>query len=112
MRRGEVWWADFGEPFGSEPGYRRPALVVQADAVNKSNIATVLLVPLARTLAWAGAPGNVLCRPKDTGLKHASVANVSQLTVADRRRLVERAGTLSAALMHQVEEGMKLVLGI
>lgn len=112
MRRGEVWWADFGEPFGSEPGYRRPTVVVQSDAVNKSNIGTVLLVPLTRTLAWAGAPGNVPCRPKDTGLKHASVANVSQLTVADRRRLVERAGSLSAALMRQVEDGMKLVLGM
>lgn len=112
MRRGEVWWADFGEPFGSEPGYRRPAVVVQADAINKSNISTVLLVPLTKTLGWAGAPGNVLCRPKDTGLRHASVANVSQLTVADRRRLVERAGVLSAPLMRQIEDGLKLVLGM
>lgn len=112
MRRGEVWWADFGEPFGSEPGYRRPAVVVQSDAVNKSNIGTVLLVPLTRTLAWASAPGNVLCRPKDTGLKRASVANVSQLTVSDRRRLGERAGSLSASLMRQIEDGMKLVLGM
>jgi len=112
VRRGEVWWADFGEPFGSEPGDRRPVVVVQSDAMNKSKIGTVLLVPLTRTLAWAAAPGNVLCRPKDTGLKHASVANLSQLTVADRRRLVERAGVLSAALMQQVEDGMKLVLGM
>ena len=112
MRRGEVWWTDFGQPFGSEPGYRRPAVVVQADAINKSSIRTVLLVPLTKTMEWAGAPGNVLCRAKDTGLKHASVANVSQLTVADRRRLVERAGALSGALMRQVEDGLKLVLGM
>jgi mRNA interferase MazF len=112
VRRGEVWWVDFGLPFGSEPGYRRPALLVQADALNKSGIGTVLLVPLTRTLEWAGAPGNVLCRAKDTGLKHASVANVSQLTVADRRRLLEKAGTLPGQLLHRIEDGMKLVLGI
>jgi mRNA interferase MazF len=112
VRRGEVWWVDFGLPFGSEPGYRRPALLVQADALNKSSIGTVLLVPLTRTLEWAGAPGNVLCRAKDTGLKHASVANVSQLTVADRRRLLEKAGTLPGQLLHRIEDGMKLVLGI
>lgn len=112
MRRGEVWWTDFGQPFGSEPGFRRPAVVVQADAINKSDIGTVLLVPLTRTLAWAAAPGNMLCRAKDTGLKHASVANLSQLTVADRRRLVEKAGIVSGPLMRQIEDGMKIVLGI
>jgi mRNA interferase MazF len=112
MRRGDVWWVDFGEPFGSEPGYRRPALVVQIDALNRSTIGTVLLVPLTRTLAWAGAPGNVLCRAKATGLKHASVANVSQLTVADRRRLVEKAGSVPGALLQQIEDGLRLILGL
>jgi len=112
LRRGEVWWVDFGLPLGSEPGYRRPALVVQADALNMSSLRTVLLVPLTRTLEWASAPGNVLCRPKQTGLKHACVANVSQLTVADRRRLLDKAGTLPGQLMRRIEDGMKLVLGM
>jgi len=112
MRRGELWWVDFGQPFGSEPAYRRPALVIQSDPFNKSNIGTVLLVPLTKTLEWASAPGNVLCRPRDTGLKKASVANVSQLTVADRRRLVEKIGTIPANLMQKIEDGIKLVLGL
>jgi mRNA interferase MazF len=112
MRRGEVWWVDFGSPFGSEPGYRRPAIVVQADSFNKSRIQTILVVPLTRTLEWAAAPGNVLCRAKDTGLKHRSVANVSQLTVADRRRLKEKAGRLPGAVSARLDEGVKLVLGL
>ncbi len=112
MRRGEVWWVDFGIPFGSEPGYRRPAVIVQADSLNKSRIGTVLLVPLTRTLDWAAAPGNVLCRAKDTGLRHRSVANVSQLTVTDRRRLQEKAGRLPGAVVAKLEEGLKLVLGM
>jgi mRNA interferase MazF len=112
MLRGEVWWVDFGQPFGSEPGYRRPAIVVQADPFNKSNLNTVLVVPLTRTLEWAGAPGNVLCRPRDTGLKYPSVANVSQLTVADRRRLLEKVGSVPGALMKQLENGIKLALGL
>lgn len=112
MRRGEVWWTDFGRPFGSEPGYRRPALVVQADSFNKSKLATVLVVPLSRNLELAAAPGNVLCRPRDTGLPKPSVANVSQLTVADRRRLVEKAGSLPGVLLEEVENGLRLVLGL
>jgi mRNA interferase MazF len=109
-RRGEIWWTDFGQPFGSEPAYRRPALVVQAEAFNRSAISTVLLVPLTRTLGLASAPGNVLCRPRDTGLPKPSVANVSQVTVADRRRLIEKVGALPARLLKQVEDGLQLVL--
>jgi mRNA interferase MazF len=112
VRRGEVWWVDFGQPFGSEPGYRRPAVVVQADAFNKSQLGTVLLVPLTRTLEWAKAPGNVLLRPRQTGLRHSSVANVSQLTVADRRRLLERAGSLPNVVLNQLDEGLRQVLGL
>jgi mRNA interferase MazF len=112
LLRGEIWWVDFGTPFGSEPGYRRPAIVVQTDAVNGSAIRTVLIVPLTRTLDWTGAPGNVLCRSKATGLKHPSVANVSQMGVVDRRRLVEKVGEIPTALLRQVDEGMKLILGL
>ena len=112
MHRGEVWWVDFGLPFGSEPGYRRPAVVVQADAFNKSRLGTVLLVPLTRTLEWTKAPGNLLLRPKQTGLKHPSVANVSQVTVSDRRRLVERVGALPGVALSQLDEGLRQVLGL
>ena len=85
MRRGDVFWVDFGQPFGSEPGYRRPALVVQADTFNESGLGTVILVPLTKNREWEAAPGNVLLRPKETSLTLPSVANVSQMTVADRR---------------------------
>jgi mRNA interferase MazF len=112
VHRGEVWWVDFGLPFGSESGYRRPAVIVQADAFNKSRLNTVLLVPLTRTLEWAKAPGNLLLRPKQTGLKHPSVANVSQVTVSARRRLIERVGTLPSLALRQLDEGLRQVLGL
>jgi mRNA interferase MazF len=110
VRRGEVWWVDFGQPFGSEPGYRRPAVIVQADSFNRSQLGTVLLVPLTRTLEWAKAPGNVLLRPKQTGLEHPSVANVSQVTVSDRRRLLERVGALPGLVLARLDEGLRQVL--
>lgn len=111
MNRGEVWWADFGQPFGSEPGYRRPVIIMQADPFNHSRIETVLVVPMTSRAQLAAAPGNVLCRPKDTGLRKASVANVSQISVVDRRRLVEKVGAVSTRIMSQLEEGVRLVLG-
>jgi mRNA interferase MazF len=112
MNRGEVWWADFGEPFGSEPGYRRPVVIVQSDLFNRSRIATVLVIPMTSREELSEAPGNVVCRPKETGLARLSVANVSQLTVVDRRRLVEKAGALPSRLILQVEAGLRLVLAL
>ncbi len=77
IEQAEVWWADLEEP-GSEPGYRRrPAVVAQCNAINRSKIATVVCVPLTSNLKWADAPGNVLLRGDDTGLPQDSVANVS-----------------------------------
>jgi mRNA interferase MazF len=112
VNRGEVWWVDFGQPFGSEPGYRRPVLILQADSFNRSRIQTVVVVPLSTNTALALAPGNVLCRPRETGLKKASVANVSQLTVIDRSRLADKAGELSGRLLTQVEDGVRLLLAL
>lgn len=110
--RGDVWWVDFGAPHGSEPAYRRPAIVVQADAFNRSTIQTVIVVPMTASVGLAAAPGNVLCRRRDTSLPKASVANVSQLAVIDRSRLVSRVGSLPARLMAELDAGIRRVLGL
>lgn len=112
MRRGEIWWADLGRPTGSEPGYRRPVLVIQSDLFNQSSISTVIIIPMTRNLALAGAPGNVSCNKRQTGLPSRSVANVSQLTVVNRARLLEKVGAVPGTLLRQIEEGLQLVLGM
>ena len=112
MRRGEIWWADFGVPVGSEPGYRRPVLVVQADSFNQSKIATVIVIPLTKNLQLAAAPGNVVCSARQTGLCARSVVNVSQLAAVNRNRLTEQVGAVPGALLHRIEDGVRLVLGL
>lgn len=42
MTRGEIWWIDFGIPFGSEVGFRRPVVVLQNDILNESNLKLLL----------------------------------------------------------------------
>jgi mRNA interferase MazF len=112
VRRGEIWWAYLGNPFGSEPGLRRPVLILQADEFNRSAIQTVVVASLTSNLDRARAPGNVACRPRDTGLAKASVINVSQIATVDKRRLSERAGALRAGTLQRVEDGVRLVLGL
>jgi len=112
IERGDLWWADLGEPRGSAPALRRPVLVIQSDGFNKSRIPTVVVAALTSNLKLADAPGNVLCRPRGTGLPQPSVVNVSQLATLDRRFLLERMGRLSRTTMEEVEEGLLLVLGL
>lgn len=111
VAQGETWWADLGEPAGSGPGYRRPVVVVQGDALNRSRIATVVCVPLTSNLMWANAPGNVLLPARVTGLPKDSVANVSQIVSLDRQILVERVGRLSPKKLSLVLVGIDVVLG-
>ena len=85
ISRGEIWWADLSDPIGSEPGFRRPIVIVQGDALNRSRINTVICVPLTSNLLWAEAPGNVVLKAKTTGLPKDSVANVSQIVTIDKK---------------------------
>ena len=109
-RQGEVWRLDLGMPFGSEPGYQRPFVVVQNNLFNRSRIQTVVMCAVTTNLRLAEAPGNVLLAGGEANLPQASVVNVSQLVTVDRRRLTERIGMLSNEKLQAVLAGLDLLL--
>lgn len=111
VSRGDVVWASLSDPVGSEPGFRRPVVVVQGDAFNASRLGTVVVVPLTSNLRWAAAPGNVPFTADRTGLPKDSVANVSQIVAVDRSILSDRAGHLGEDDIALVLSGIDLVLG-
>lgn len=111
ISQGEVWWADLPEPSGSGPGLRRPVVVVQGDALNRSRIATVVCVPLTSNLTWAAAPGNVSLPTRLTGLPKESIANVSQIIALDKSALTERTGKLPRAKVELLLTGIDVMLG-
>jgi mRNA interferase MazF len=110
LRRGEVWWADLPEPRRSEPGFRRPVLVIQADSFNISRIQTAVVAIFTSNLQLASAPGNVLIPARASGLPKDSVVNVSQVLTLDRAFLTERAGALPLRLQAAVDAGLRLAL--
>ena len=112
MMNGEIWWVDFGMPFGSEPGYRRPSIIVQSDAFNQTAMHTTIVIPLTTNLRLADFPGNMYLSAKETGLSKDSVAVTPQITVIDRARLVERVSVLSEYIMRDCADNIKLVLNI
>lgn len=111
ISQGEVSWADLPLATGSGPGFRRPVVVVQGDALNRSRLATVVRVPLTSNLRWADAPGNVLLTARTTSLPKDSVANVSQVVSLDKTLLAERASKLSRAKVDLVLARLDVVLG-
>ena len=111
ISQGEIWWADLPEPSASEPGFRRPVLVAQCDAFNRSRIRTIVCVPLTSNVGWADAPGNVLLDESVTGLPKASVANVSQIVTLDRDWLTDKVGELPEEKLQLVLFGIDILLG-
>ena len=110
MKRGEVWWASLPEPIRSEPGYRRPVLVIQADEFNQSAIRTVICASITSNVNLASAPGNVRMSARASGLPKPSVVNVSQLLSMDRTLLTKRVKTVDNECMRLVEDGLRLIL--
>ena len=110
IERGEIWWADLPEPRRSEPGYRRPVLVIQANAFNRSGIQTVIVAVITTNLQLAEAPGNVLLPARTTGLPGDSVVNVSQLLTLDRNFLTEPVGPLPTRMQTSVDAGLRLAM--
>ena len=111
IAQGEVWWADLGDPVGSEQGFRRPVVIVQGYAFNQSSLRTVVCIALTSDLEWADAPGNVRLAARSTGLPKDSVANVSQLVTLDRDMLIERVGRITMSQLERLMGGIDIVLG-
>lgn len=110
MYRGEIWWANLPDPIGSEPGYRRPVLVIQDDTFTQSRISTVIVVIVTSNIQLAAAPGNVLIPHEASGLPKDSVANISQILTIDKTFLAQRVGALPDDLQAEVDEGLRTIL--
>ena len=111
-QRGDVCWADLGEPRGSKPAKRRPVLVIQADPYNASRLNTTLAAVITSNTGLAAMPGNVFVPAIASGLSRDSVVNVTALVTLDKTDLDSAVGQLPASLMHEVDRGLRRVLGL
>ena len=112
MQRGDICWADLGDPQGSAPGFRRPVVIVQSDAFNRSRLRTVVAAAITSNIKLLDAPGNILLPARACGLKRDSVVNVSQIVTIDRDVLSEPVGRLTPSLLADVAQGLRLVLAL
>ncbi len=112
MKRGDIWWADLPPSRGSEPGFRRPVVIVSEDRFNDSTLRTVIVVALTTNLRFGDLPGSVAVPARGTGLSTASVANVTQIATVDRDDLDTRIGRVPSRIMDSISHGLRLVLAL
>lgn len=112
IKRGEIWWTSLPDPQGSNPGFRRPLAIIQANEFNQSHIKTVIAAVITSNIKLAQAPGNLPLPANSAGLNKDSVINVSQVITIDKTFLTEKAGRLTSHQLHQLNEGLRLVLAI
>jgi mRNA interferase MazF len=112
LERGEIWWANLPEASGAGPGYRRPVVIVQSSAFNRSRIATVIGVIITSNLRLKDAPGNVHLPRGTGGLPRESVINVSQLITIDKDFATGRVGRLPPHKQRELDAGLRLVLAL
>jgi mRNA interferase MazF len=111
LHQGDIVWADLGEPRGSKAAYRRPVLIIQGNAINRSRIATVICIPLTSNVRLAAMPGNLLLKARETGLDRDCVANMSLITAIDRAALEETISSISERRLLAIFSGLDLLLG-
>lgn len=110
IQRGDIFWVNFSPGKGSEPEGRRPGLVIQSDALNNSNINTVLMIAITSTLKFGELPGNVTLKKGEANMPKRCVINVTQIKSVDKSGLAQKIGTLSSQKMEEVIRGVKLVM--
>ena len=110
IRQGDIFWIEQEEPKRSEPGYRRPFVVVQNNLFNQSRINTVVVCALTTNLLRAKSPGNVSLEVGEGGIPKPSVVNISQIFTVDKTALAEYCGSLTAKRLFQILDGINLLL--
>lgn len=109
--QGDVFWANLTPSAGSQPGSRRPVVIVQRDSVNRSAFGTVVVVPLTKQTRHAILPGNVLLNKGEANLPKSSLARGTHVMVVDKGRLTEKIGSLSPDRIREIIDNITWILG-
>jgi len=112
LKQGDIYWVRFGAARDSGPGGKRPAIVIQNDILNTSNINTTVVALLTSNQKLARVPGNVLLNRGIANLPKTSVVVVSQIATIDKSRVLEKIGTLDKKNMEDIMDGGQWVISL
>lgn len=110
--QGDIYWVRFGPALDSGPAGKRPAIVIQNDLLNRSNLNTTVVTLLTSNEKLAKVPGNVLLKKGTANLPKTSVVVVSQMATIDKQRLLDKIGTLEKESIEEIIKGCQMVIGM
>jgi mRNA interferase MazF len=110
-RRGEIYLTALDPAVGHEIKNTRPALVVQNDISNQYS-STTIVAAITSKVSTPPYPNEAIIHPGKSGLSVVSTARLDQVRTVDRRRLLKLLGTVESATMHQVDQAIKVSLGL
>jgi mRNA interferase MazF len=106
--RGEIWDLDLNPTLGREQAGFRPALILSVDLFNQGPAELIVVVPLTRTarkIRW-----HVAVRPPEGGLTAEGFVQCENLRSVSERRLKRQRGRVSAEMLRQVEDRVRILL--
>ena len=109
-RQGEVYWTKFGYPGESGPAGKRPAIVIQNDLLNRTNLRTTVVVLLTSNLKLAAVPGNLRLKKGTANLPKPSVVVVTQVVTVEKSRLLEKIGALDQKKTEEIKKACQEVI--
>ncbi len=112
IRRGEIYLVDFGQTVGSEIRKTRPAVIIQNDVGNRYSPLTIVAPVTSRKLGQKKYPTEVWIDANESGLDRDSKVLLNQIRTVDRARVSRRLGALSPDKMREVDEAIRISLGI
>ena len=111
IRRGELWTVDLRPTIGWEIAKKRPALIISSDQIN-SESPLVIIIPVSSKIPQVTGFEKILLGKKESNLEKDSVILVNQIRTVDKTRLGKKIGHISEGKLEEVEDALKLVLGL
>ncbi len=112
VKQGDIFWVAFGYSGDSGPSGKRPAVIIQNDLLNQSNIQTTVMAFITSNKKLGKVPGNVRLRKGMGNIPKSSVVVVSQMATVDNTRLLEKIGTLDNVTVEEILNGCQMAIGM
>jgi mRNA interferase MazF len=111
VKRGEIYYVDFSVSEKNPKKGRRPVVVLQNDAGNKC-APTTIIASCTTTKPNIDYPFIVYIPKNVCGLKEDTYVHLEIISTIGKDELLERAGELTVSIMKEVENAMKISLGL
>ncbi|MBW6536819.1 MAG: type II toxin-antitoxin system PemK/MazF family toxin [Mariniphaga sp.] len=112
IKQFDIWIADLNPKMGTEPGKKRPVIIIQTNLLNKIPHPSTIICPLTTNIQKEATILRMHIQKGEAGLFESSDIMLDQMRAIDNRRLTTRVGRLSPEKIGSLKENIKIVLDL